>query len=146
MNKTSKSNHPNRNLLTENEGAPVPGKVLGQLVAVDAETGQNVVIEVTQENVDEALTEFASVLRRRGIDDNPSEHIEVMVFEPGKPGERRTIRHTLDEMQGTVGGPIEFVSVAPGIIVVCDEEGRLKNLPINRWGLVGTFFAARRTG
>jgi alpha-acetolactate decarboxylase len=42
-------------------------------------------------------------------------------------------RHfTLDEMQSAVGGYVEMVVLRDGTIMLCNEEGRLQNLPVNR--------------
>lgn len=38
---------------------------------------------------------------------------------------------TLEELQGLVGGYIEMVPLS-GQIIVCDEEGLLKGLPVNK--------------
>jgi hypothetical protein len=80
--------------------------------------------------------------------------IDVMVFEPGLDGQRRTIDDSLDSMQSVVGGYIEHVPVMnpatgvafKGLVIVCNEEGRLKKLPTNRWGFVGSFVVARTSG
>jgi Domain of unknown function (DUF3846) len=71
---------------------------------------------------------------------NGAQYIEVMVFEPGKPGELRTIPDSLLAKQELVGGYIEVVMLAPGLACICNEEGGLEGLPVNRWGFVGTFF------
>jgi len=81
--------------------------------------------------------------------------IEVMVFEPGKPGEARSIDDSLEAMQAVVGGYIEQVGLAFGplaqglpavLVVICNEDGRPHGLPLNRWGLLGTFFVVRQKG
>lgn len=41
-------------------------------------------------------------------------------------------RPSLKEAQGIVGGYIEFVKVGKNITLVVDEEGRVKQKPINR--------------
>jgi len=72
--------------------------------------------------------------------------IEVMVFEPGKSGEMRSIDDSLEAMQAVVGGYIEQVVFAHGLVIICNEEGKLHGLPPNRWGLLGTFFVVRQEG
>jgi hypothetical protein len=59
--------------------------------------------------------------------------IRVMVFEPGKPGEVRTIDGSLESFQGIVGGYIELLrDRKTGLSLYINEEGRLKDLPFNR--------------
>ena len=38
---------------------------------------------------------------------------------------------TLDSLQKIVGGYIEAVTIAPKVVILCDEEGRLKGKPYN---------------
>ena len=66
--------------------------------------------------------------------------IEVMVFEPGKTGELRTIDDSLESMQKIVGGYIELSTISSRLAAVCNEDGLALRLPANRWGFVGTFF------
>ena len=80
--------------------------------------------------------------------------IDVMVFEPGLDGQKRAIDDSLKSMQSVVDGSIEHVAltnpatggVFKGLVVVCNEEGRLKKLPANRWGFLGSFFVTRTKG
>jgi len=51
--------------------------------------------------------------------------------EVGKKPYIKEIPNKLEEMQKLIGGYIEVVSLINGLIVVCNEEGRLMNLPIN---------------
>jgi hypothetical protein len=73
--------------------------------------------------------------------------IQVLVYQPGKEaGVVREILSTLEAMQGVVGGCIETVRFLTPLVLVCNEEGRLMNLPENRHGLCGTFFVVRVRG
>lgn len=72
----------------------------------------------------------------------------VLVVEPGKYPYRKEIPATLDAMQALVGGLIEVVypwEDSPAVLI-CNEEGKLDNLPRNRYLLSindiihGTFF------
>ncbi len=72
--------------------------------------------------------------------------IEVMVFEPGKPGELKEIEDSLESMQKVVGGYIEQVTLAPRLACICNEEGKLHGLPPNRWGFCGTIFLVHQQG
>lgn len=38
---------------------------------------------------------------------------------------------TLEDLQRIIGGHIEYVQVDDRLFLICDEEGKLKNLPIN---------------
>ncbi len=75
-----------------------------------------------------------------------SKKITVVVFEPGKDGYIKTIDNTLEACQEIVGGYIETARCAKDAIIICNEEGRLRGLPLNRMGLVGTFFICGTKG
>ena len=51
------------------------------------------------------------------------------------PGQQASIEplleNTLEAFQKFVGGHIEVVSVCQDLVIVCNEEGRLLNLPYN---------------
>lgn len=84
--------------------------------------------------------------------------IRVLVIEPMKPCEVREIPDTLDAMRQIVGGDIEAVtSIRYASAIVCNENGKLLDLPHNRplldeSGLLpldilhGTFFIAGMSG
>ena len=55
-----------------------------------------------------------------------------MYVEPNKPAYETEIENTLKALQRAVGGYIEAVSISDGISLVCNEEGKLDNLPGNR--------------
>lgn len=42
------------------------------------------------------------------------------------------IPNTLEALQKEVGGYIETLTLAPGVVMIVDEEGRLKDKPFNR--------------
>ena len=46
-------------------------------------------------------------------------------------GQMMEIRNDLKTLQSIVGGYIEAVPVGDGVVVICDEEGRLKGKPYN---------------
>ena len=52
-------------------------------------------------------------------------------------GHSTSVSNTLENLQKNVGGYIEVVTLVPemgdvpGVVVVCDEEGRLKGKPFN---------------
>jgi Domain of unknown function (DUF3846) len=57
----------------------------------------------------------------------------ALYYEPGRGA--RTIEvdgSSLYALQALVGGDIETVSLPGGIVIVCNEEGRVMDLPPNR--------------
>ncbi len=58
--------------------------------------------------------------------------IEVLLVEPGKTPQIKIIEDTLRSMQRIVGGNIQTYPLEDGAVLVCDEEGKIKNKPINR--------------
>jgi len=61
----------------------------------------------------------------------PKNEIKVYVKRPGEPARPRVIPNTLEALQKIVGGYIETVSVTTDLVIICNEEGRLINLPYN---------------
>lgn len=57
--------------------------------------------------------------------------IYVLTKRPGEPPRRVWISDTLENLQRFVGGYIEIVHIASDLVLICDEEGRLKNKPYN---------------
>lgn len=62
--------------------------------------------------------------------------LRVVVAEPGKAAEVRTIPNTLSAMQAIVGGYIEAFSLGwpdlPELVGFCNEDGISLHLPLNR--------------
>ena len=59
--------------------------------------------------------------------------MRVIVVEPKKKPMVRDIDAGLESMQKIVGGPIEAVYPFDGpVALICNEEGKLLNLPLNR--------------
>jgi hypothetical protein len=52
--------------------------------------------------------------------------IGVCIKEPGKTPRHVNISNTLENLQRTVGGYIETVTLCSDLVIICDEEGRLK--------------------
>lgn len=59
------------------------------------------------------------------------EMINAWLKEPGKDPEKRFIPNSLEFLQFCVGGYIETVTLAEDLVIICDEEGRLKDKPYN---------------
>ena len=59
--------------------------------------------------------------------------IQVLMIEPGKYPKTIEISDTLEEMQRLVGGYIEEYSpFGDDISIVCNDEGKIQGLPLNR--------------
>lgn len=65
--------------------------------------------------------------------------IKAAYYKPKEPMRIIEIEDRLLEYQGLVGGLIETVYMGQGLVLVCNEEGRLKALEQNRLGIVGPF-------
>lgn len=61
--------------------------------------------------------------------------ISVLLVEPGKYPCKKEIPASLEAMQAVVGGLIEIIYPWPErqAVLVCNEEGKLNNLPLNRY-------------
>lgn len=57
--------------------------------------------------------------------------IKVFVKEPNRVPKEKWIENDLKTFQKTVGGYIEAVTLATDLVVICNEEGRLRMLPYN---------------
>ena len=58
--------------------------------------------------------------------------IKAIVKRPDEPiGHAANISGNLEALQKNVGGYIEAVTISPYIVVLCNEEGRLLDLPYN---------------
>ena len=57
--------------------------------------------------------------------------IKVLIKDPGKKPRSVYISNTIENLQKTVGGYIEAVTLASDLVIICNEEGRLKNLSHN---------------
>lgn len=65
--------------------------------------------------------------------------IKVIIKQPGQKPYVTHISNSLENLQKTVGGYIEAVNMGPSCVVICNEEGRIKELPFN-CNIVGTSF------
>ena len=77
--------------------------------------------------------------------------MKILLIEPGKVTRPVTINSSLDAMQRTVEGLIQAVyPFEEPVALICNEEGKLRGLPLNRFLLdeeglaydviAGTFF------
>ena len=79
----------------------------------------------------------------KGIKEN---QILVVIKEPGQaPRVEPLFDNTLEAFKKAVGGWIEAVTISEDLVIICNEEGRLKKLPPNvsvlGIGFVGTIIA-----
>ena len=61
-----------------------------------------------------------------------ADRIRVLYKPVGKPFEVREIPNTLEACQELVGGYIEPVTICTDLVLVCNEEGKIDGLPLNR--------------
>lgn len=54
--------------------------------------------------------------------------LRVLVKRPGLPLRAEVVENTLRSMQELVDGPIECITIASDLALVCNEEGRLLGL------------------
>lgn len=55
--------------------------------------------------------------------------ISVLIKDPGKNPRHVYIENSLKNLQNTVGGYIETLTLADDAVIICNEEGRLQGLP-----------------
>lgn len=70
--------------------------------------------------------------------------IRLLVVEPYKAPYQVKVEHTLNNLQSIVGGLIEFIQLEHNVDLVCNDEGKILQLPLNRAIkddiIAGTFF------
>lgn len=59
------------------------------------------------------------------------EKIKVIIKRPDEDGHVAWISNTLDNLQRTVDGFIETITIARDLVIICNEEGRIKHLEPN---------------
>lgn len=58
--------------------------------------------------------------------------LRVLCVEPGKPPEVKEIGSDLTSLQAEVAGLMECVYMDDGVVLVCNEEGKLNGMAMNR--------------
>lgn len=89
------------------------------------------------------------IIREIIFQEKPMENIRVMICEVGKKPYVKEIPNELKPMQNIVGGFIEVIPVKNDLLVVCNEEGAIFELPLNKnlgMNIYGNFFVARNEG
>lgn len=70
--------------------------------------------------------------------------MKILIVEPNQYPYMAEIENNLSAMQGVVEGLIECVAIEEGVDIVCNEEGKINGLPLNRSIendiIAGTFF------
>lgn len=61
-----------------------------------------------------------------------SKKIRILVVEPNQEPKQVKIENSLKELQNIVGGLIEIVKLEHNADIICNEEGKLLNLELNR--------------
>lgn len=62
----------------------------------------------------------------------PAEYtISALAKRPGEAPRPVKLQHSLEALQRSVGGYIEAVTLTADLVILCDEEGRLKGKPFN---------------
>lgn len=56
----------------------------------------------------------------------------ALLLRIGQAPEIKMIDGSLDGLQQIVGGFIELITIEPGVVAVCNEDGRMLGLPTNR--------------
>ena len=76
--------------------------------------------------------------------------ISALIKRPGETPRHVNLSNSLEALQKTVEGPIECVTLAADLVLICNEEGRLRDLPVNCkvWDsvFVGTIVMCGRDG
>lgn len=54
--------------------------------------------------------------------------MKAYAIKPGEPGRMIEIENTLEALQGFVDGYIETVNICEDLVVVCNEEGRIRDM------------------
>ena len=60
-----------------------------------------------------------------------ADKIYVATKRPGQPPRHVWLTNSLPALQKAVGGYIETVTLMADLVIICDEEGRLKGAPYN---------------
>ena len=65
--------------------------------------------------------------------DKKADTISVLLIQPGKYPKTVTIEDSLEAMQALVGGDIEeYMPFDDDVAIICNEEGKMRGLPLNR--------------
>lgn len=60
------------------------------------------------------------------------EEITILYIEPNKEAKTIQIKNELETFQKLVGGWIECLNIEDDVVIICNEEGKINGLPLNR--------------
>lgn len=117
-------------------------EIMGSLVNVK-EDGDEVVGYLTAQNVIERI-------EKKG-ESEMAHKIDCIIKRPDEPyGHKTAVSDSLENLQKIVGGYIECVYLSEDLVIICDEEGKLKgrepNVPLKGDVLVGTIIVVGNDG
>lgn len=76
--------------------------------------------------------------------------MQVIYFEVGEEPRTLEVENKLEDLQELVGGWLEAFPLMDGLLLICNEEGKLIGLPLNRVmdgePIAGNFFLCRSDG
>ena len=58
--------------------------------------------------------------------------LRILVIEPNKEPYQLRIEHKLKNLQALVGGCIDIIQLEHNVDLICNDEGKLERLPLNR--------------
>lgn len=62
---------------------------------------------------------------------NKDKAIKVWGKQPGYPPSKYLMLNNLEGLQNFVNGPIECITISSDVVLICNKEGRLMDLPYN---------------
>lgn len=75
-----------------------------------------------------------------------SNKIRILIVEPNKEPYQKKIQNTLKDLQNIVNGYIEVLQLEHNVDIICNEEGKINGLPLNKVVdydiIAGTFIIA----
>ena len=57
--------------------------------------------------------------------------MKIIYKEPGKPAELKDIPNELEDLQELVDGWVEAHTITEDMVIICNEEGRIRQMPFN---------------
>lgn len=62
--------------------------------------------------------------------------MRCLIVKPGKLPKEIVVENLLEALQDEVEGYVEFVPLSDDAVMIVNEEGKLRGMPVNRW-LIG---------
>ena len=89
-------------------------------------------LELKDESLEEVSQTFLDDLIDAREQPKKEENIRVIICKPNMIAEEEIITNQLESLQREVDGYIEVLGLEDGICMVCNEEGKIENKPLNR--------------